>query len=184
MQHEPSSSFSTIQWVIEAYVLLLTALMLVDGGMSDAFDRRRILCIGSAVFARASLASGLSTSASQLIAARALQGIEGACLAPASLAILASSFGPHERGKALGSGPAFAGAANAIAPQVGGMLVEFWSWRGRFHINFPLLVVVIFVALWNVPDSRDGQRPKSQDLVGALCAIFALGALTYALPSD
>ena len=179
MQHELSSSFSTMQWVVEAYVLLLTGLMLVGGGMADAFGRRRILCIGAAVFALASLAAGLSTSASQLIAARALQGIGGACLAHASLA----SFGPHERGKALGIWAAFAGAATAIAPPLGGMLVEFWSWRGVFYINLPLLAVVICIALWKVPDSRDEQRPKNLDLAGALCAIVALGALTYALLS-
>ena len=181
MQLDMGSSFRSMQWVVEAYVLLLTALMLTGGGLADAFGRRRILCVGAVVFAVASISAGLASSAETLIAARALQGAGGALLAPASLAIVSSSFPPGERGRALGLWAAFSAVSTAIAPPLGGVLIEFWSWRAVFFVNVPILALVLFIASRQVPESFDHERGTSIDLWGALTAIGSLGLLTFAL---
>jgi EmrB/QacA subfamily drug resistance transporter len=181
MQIEMGSSFRSMQWVVEAYVLFLTALMLTGGGLADAFGRRRMLCIGAAVFGVASVCAGLAQTSEQLIVSRALQGTGGALLAPASLAIVSSSFPPGERGKALGLWAAFSGISTAIAPPLGGLLLEVWSWRAVFFVNVPVVLIVLLIAPWQVPESFDDERGSGIDWAGSVTAIGALGLFTYAL---
>lgn len=179
MQLDLDASFSVMQWVVEAYVLLLTSLMLVGGSLADAYGRRRLLCLGAGVFALASAGAGFAADGPQLIAARILQGIGGAMLAPASLALVSSSFPTATRGKALGLWAAFSGISTAIAPPLGGLLIEAWSWRAVFFVNLPLLAIVIFVAYRYIPESRIENHHKRVDVAGAVTAVIALGALTF-----
>jgi MFS family permease len=181
MQLDTGSSFRAMQWVIEAYVLFLTALMLTGGGLADAFGRRRMMCTGAVIFGIASIWAGLSGSAGTLIAARALQGVGGALLAPASLAIVSAAFPPGERGRALGLWAAFSAVSIAFAPPLGGLLIELWSWRAVFFVNVPLLALVLLIAPWQVPESADYARGNDIDWWGSLTAIASLGLLTFGL---
>src|SRR6185503_16481216 len=118
-----------IQWVVEAYSLFLSALLLVGGSLGDRYGRRWIFNIGVVVFALASAACGFAANIEQLIAARAVQGIGGALLVPGSLALISASFGEEERGRAIGTWSGFSAMTTAIGPVLGGWLVEHVSWR-------------------------------------------------------
>lgn len=169
-----------IQWVVEAYALFLSALLLVGGSLGDRYGRRRIFNIGVVVFAVASAMCGLAANIEQLIAARALQGVGGALLVPGSLALISSSFNEKERGKAIGTWSGFSAITTAIGPVLGGWLVENVSWRAVFFLNLPLALVVLIISVWRVPESRDKEQ-KPLDWHGAALATAGLGALVYGL---
>src|SRR5213596_1374132 len=168
------------QWVIEAYALLLSALLLVGGSLGDHYGRRRVFLIGIALFASASAACGLAGSIHQLIAARALQGLGAALLVPGSLAIISSSFSEDQRGRAIGTWSGFSAITTAIGPVIGGWLIEHVSWRAVFFINIPLAFLVIIISLWRVPESSDPES-AGLDWLGAALAALGLGALVYGL---
>ena len=169
-----------VQWVIEAYALLLSALLLVGGSLGDHYGRRRVFLIGIALFAFASAACGLAGSIHQLIAARALQGLGAALLVPGSLAIISSSFSEDQRGRAIGTWSGFSAITTAIGPVIGGWLIEHVSWRAVFFINIPLALLIILISLWRVPESSDPER-AGLDWLGAAVAASGLGALVYGL---
>ncbi|PYK87079.1 MAG: MFS transporter, partial [Verrucomicrobia bacterium] len=121
-----------VQWVMEAYSLLLAAFLLLGGSLGDRYGRRGLFLLGVAVFALASLWCGLAQNIAQLIAARALQGLGGALLVPGSLAIIGASFSEKSRGRAIGTWSAFTAITTAIGPVVGGWLIEQVSWRAVF----------------------------------------------------
>jgi MFS family permease len=139
-----------VQWVIEAYSLLLSALLLVGGSLGDHYGRRRVFLIGVALFASASAACGFAADIRQLIAARALQGLGAALLVPGSLAIISSSFSEEERGRAIGTWSGVSAITTGIGPAIGGWLIEHVSWRAVFFINLPLALAVILVSLRHV----------------------------------
>ena len=170
-----------IQWVVEAYSLFLSALLLVGGSLGDRYGRRLVFNIGVVVFALASIACGLAANIEQLIAARAVQGIGGALLVPGSLAMISSSFNEKERGKAIGTWSGFSAMTTAIGPVLGGWLVEHVSWRAVFFLNVPLALAVIVISLWHVPESREKDLRGSLDWLGAALATLGLGALVYGL---
>jgi EmrB/QacA subfamily drug resistance transporter len=170
-----------IQWVVEAYSLFLSALLLVGGSLGDRYGRRRIFNIGVIVFALASVACGVAMNIDQLIAARAAQGIGGALLVPGSLALITASFNEAERGKAIGTWSGFSAMTTAIGPVLGGWLVEHVSWRAVFFLNIPLAVAVIVISLWCVPESREEGLEGRLDFAGAALATIGLGALVYGL---
>src|SRR5438046_4684489 len=169
-----------VQWVIEAYALLLSALLLVGGSLGDHYGRRRVFLIGIALFASASAACGLAGSIHQLIAARALQGLGAALLVPGSLAIISSSFSEDQRGRAIGTWSGFSAITTAIGPVIGGWCIEHVSWRAVFFINIPLAVLVIVISLMRVPESSD-TASAGLDWLGAALAASGLGALGYGL---
>ena len=175
---EFSATGSQVQWVVEAYALLMSALLLVGGSMGDRFGRRRIYAWGISLFTVASIACGLAPSVSWLIAGRAVQGIGGALLVPGALALISASFGPEERGRAIGTWSGFSGITAAIGPLVGGWLVAH-SWRWAFFINVPLAAIVLAL-LRNVPESRNPSA-KSLDSIGAALVTVGLGGLVYGL---
>src|SRR6266404_5110570 len=142
-----------VQWVIEAYSLLLSALLLVGGSLGDHYGRRRVFLIGVVLFALASAACGLAGNIHQLIAARAFQGLGAALLVPGSLAIISSSFSEDQRGRAIGTWSGFSAITTAIGPVIGGWLIEHVSWRAVFFINLPLALVVIGISYWRGPPS-------------------------------
>jgi EmrB/QacA subfamily drug resistance transporter len=180
LQTNLNATIVDVQWVIEAYSLLLSALLLVGGSLGDHYGRRRVFLIGVAIFALASAWCGLAPNIVQLIAARAAQGFGAALLVPGSLAIISSSFPENERGRAIGTWSGFSAITTAIGPVMGGWLIEHLSWRAIFFINVPIAILIIFISLWHVPESSD-KESKQLDWLGAILITFGLGALVYGL---
>src|SRR5882724_13176446 len=180
LQANLNATIVDVQWVIEAYSLLLAALLLVGGSLGDYYGRRRIFLTGIALFALASAWCGLAASIGQLIAARAAQGIGAALLVPGSLAIISSSFSENERGRAIGTWSGLSAITAAIGPVIGGWLIEHVSWRAVFFINIPIALLVIFISLGSVPESSD-KESAGLDWWGAIVGTLGLGALVYGL---
>ena len=180
LQSQLAATVSTAQWIVEAYSLFLSALVLVGGSLADRYGRRRIFLLGAVVFTAASLACGLAPGAVALIAARGIQGIGAALLVPSSLAMLGAAFPPDQRGRAVGAWSALTSIASAIGPALGGWLVEAISWRAVFLINLPIAAVLLWITLRKVPESRNPSAAKL-DLRGAVLATVGLGALVFGL---
>src|SRR5437667_3146907 len=180
LQSSLNATAVDLQWVIEAYSLLLSALLLVGGSLGDHYGRRRIFLIGVALFAAASAACGFAGDIRQLVAARALQGLGAALLVPGSLAIISSSFSENERGRAIGTWSGFSAITAGIGPVIGGWLIEHVSWRAVFFINLPIAILVILVSLRHVAENSDKEN-RQVDWLGAILAAAGLGALVYGL---
>src|SRR5213596_2374466 len=180
LQANLNATIVDVQWVIEAYSLLLAALLLVGGSLGDHYGRRRVFLIGIALFAFASAWCGFAANIGQLIAARAMQGLGAALLVPGSLAIISSSFAENERGRAIGTWSGFSAITAGIGPVIGGWLIENLSWRAVFFINIPIALLVILISLWRVPESSDKQS-AGLDWWGAIFGALGLGALVYGL---
>jgi EmrB/QacA subfamily drug resistance transporter len=174
------ADFSGLQWVVNGYLLSLAALILLGGSLGDRFGRRRLFVLGTVWFGVASLLCGLAPDVRTLVAARVLQGVGGALLTPGSLALLQASFGPADRGRAIGAWSGFGSVAAALGPLLGGLLVEL-SWRLVFLINLPLCAAVVVVALRHVPESSDPDAARSVDVAGAVLGALGLAGITYAL---
>jgi len=169
-----------VQWVVNAYLLPLSALLLLGGALGDHFGRRRLLVIGTSIFGVTSLVCALAPSLPVLLAARAAQGIGAALLLPNSLALLNAAFSGEKRGRAVGIWAAAGAAAAAIAPLIGGWLVDSVGWPAIFYINLPLALGAIILAWSFVAESGDPGAGRT-DYRGALLATGGLGGLTYAL---
>jgi len=169
-----------VQWVVNAYLLPLSALLLLGGAVGDHFGRRRLLIIGTSIFGAASLVCALAPNLALLLAARAAQGIGAALLLPNSLALLNAAYSGEKRGRAVGIWAAAGAAAAAIAPLIGGWLVDAVGWPAIFYINLPLALGAIFLAVRFVDESRERGAGRT-DYSGALLATAGLGGLTYAL---
>ncbi len=180
LQRDFGVPVSTAQWIVEAYALFLSSLVLVGGALADRFGRRRVFVLGAAVFAGASLACGLAPGAAALVASRAIQGVGAALLVPASLAMLGAAFPEEERGRAVGTWSAGTAIATAIGPALGGWLVQTISWRAVFLVNLPLAAAVIWISLRRVPESRNPESGPL-DLTGAVLATAGLGLLVFGL---
>jgi EmrB/QacA subfamily drug resistance transporter len=175
------ASAATVQWLINAYMLTLTALVLIGGAAGDQLGRRRVFVAGIGLFAAASLWCGLSPDIAQLIAARIVQGAGAALLIPCSLAIIGATFDESERGKAIGTWAAFSAVSAAFGPVLGGWIVDHTSWRWIFLINPFIALPAIVIALRHVPESRDQQATRGLDWRGALLALGGLGSLVFGL---
>jgi len=170
-----------VQWVVEAYALLLAALLLVGGSLGDIYGRKRIFAIGVFVFAAASAWCGFAPNIRELIFARAVQGIGASLLVPGSLAIISASFDEHERGRAIGTWSGFTAITTAVGPVLGGWLIEHASWRWVFFINLPVAAIVLILTIRHVPESRNPQSGVKPDWPGAAMATIGLGGVIYAL---
>jgi len=180
LQTNLNATIVDVQWVIEAYSLLLAAFLLVGGSLGDHYGRRRVFLAGVALFALASAWCGLAPDIHQLIVARAAQGLGAALLVPGSLAIISSSFPENERGRAIGTWSGFSAITTAIGPVIGGWLIEHVSWRAVFFINIPIALLIILISLWHVPESSDKESP-GLDWWGAILGALGLGSLVYGL---
>jgi EmrB/QacA subfamily drug resistance transporter len=180
LQSDLGASAREAQWIYGAYALVLSALLLIGGSLGDRYGRRRIFVLGAAIFAVASVWCAFAPGLGQLIGARAVQGVGGALLVPASLAILGASFEGKRRVRAIGTWGTLSGMAMAVGPLLGGWLIEEVSWRVAFLITPVLALVAIPIALWHVPESRDLEAHRL-DLVGALLATSGLGSLVFGL---
>jgi EmrB/QacA subfamily drug resistance transporter len=171
----------TLQWVVTGYSLTLAAFLLLGGSLGDRYGRKRIFSIGITWFALASALCGLAPTAGLLIAGRVVQGIGGALLTPASLAILQASFRTDDRARAIGAWSGLSGVAAAAGPLVGGYLLAIGSWRWVFFINLPVAAAVLVCTARHVPESRDPTATGRVDIPGAVLAVVFLAALTYGL---
>jgi EmrB/QacA subfamily drug resistance transporter len=180
IQEELSASASQLQWIVDGYLLVFAGLLLTAGGLGDRLGRRRALLFGLVLFGLASVAASLSTSAGQLIAARALMGVGAAAIMPTTLSVITNIFPDDERPKAIAIWSAIAGSAVAIGPVVGGWLIEAADWHFIFLVNVPVAVACIAGALALVPESRDAHSHRL-DWAGAVLSIAALTALIWAL---
>jgi EmrB/QacA subfamily drug resistance transporter len=181
LQTNLNATVIDVQWVVEAYALFLAALMLVGGSLGDIYGRKRIYIAGAALFAAASAWCGLAPNVSQLIFARAVQGVGAAMLVPGSLAIISASFQKRDRGRAIGTWSGFTSITAAGGPVLGGFLIEHGSWRWVFFINLPIAVVVLVLTLWHVPESRNVRLGARPDWLGAGLATIGLIGVVYAL---
>ena len=180
LQESLKASVADVQWVVEAYALFLSALVLVGGSLADRFGRRRIFAIGVALFATSSAACAFAPNVRLLVLARAVQGVGAALVIPSSLAILGAAFSPRERGRAIGTWSSLTAVAGVIGPVAGGWLVQVASWRAVFLINLPIAAVVLAIALRKVPETRNPSAGRL-DLPGALLATIGLASLVYGL---
>lgn len=178
---EMSASISQLQWVVNAYLLALASLILVSGSLGDRFGRRRLFLVGVAWFAAASALCALAPTPALLIAARLLQGIGAALLAPESLALIQASFRAEDRGRVIGRWAGLGAIAAAVGPLLGGWIIGNVSWRWIFWINVPVALVVLLVTTRHVPESRDPERVAGFDVTGAALVVLGLGAVTFAL---
>jgi EmrB/QacA subfamily drug resistance transporter len=173
---------SGMQWVVSGYLLTLSALLLLGGALGDFYGRRRIYLIGLLIFVASSALCGTAPSSEMLIAARAIQGIGGALMVPASLAIIQAVFAEEDRGKAIGSWTGLGTFFTAFGPFVGGVFVTYISWRWAFFINVPLGLVTWYITMRFIPETHtvatDGKHMRI-DLPGATLCALALGGLTF-----
>jgi EmrB/QacA subfamily drug resistance transporter len=180
IQRELSSSFSDLQWIVDAYALTLAALLLTAGSLADLYGRRRLYVTGLVIFTAASLLCGLAQDTLVLQLSRAVQGVGGAIMFSVSLALLADAFRGKDRGIAFGVWGAIAGLAVAIGPLLGGILTSGLSWRWIFLVNLPIGVIAIAIALVRVTESH-APYATPPDWVGFVLFTLALSALVYGL---
>jgi EmrB/QacA subfamily drug resistance transporter len=173
--------FGGLQWTVTSYTLTLASLILLAGSLSDRWGRRRVFLAGLGWFTLASVLCAAAPGIGWLIAARAVQGIGGALMTPASLAIIEAAFQPSDRTHAIGTWAGFSGVSSAMAPFLGGWLLEAGSWRWIFLINVPVAAAVAWMTRRHVPESRGTSASGSADWPGALAAVVALATITYAI---
>ena len=181
MERDLGMGLAGQQWVVEAYLLALVALLLVGGSLGDHFGRRRIFSLGLAGFGITSILCAVAPNTEVLIAFRALQGLAGALLVPGSLAILTSTFTGEARGKAIGTWTAWSGISTIAGPAAGGFLTEALSWRFVFWINVPLLVVTMVLTARYLEESRDPDAARGFDVPGVILSALGLGGPVFAL---
>ena len=181
MELDLATTLPAMTWVINAYTLCMSALLLIGGAAADQIGRRRIFLTGLSIFAAASVACGLAPRVEVLTLARAVQGVGAALLIPCSLAIIGAAFDEKERGAAIGVWSGASAIAAGAAPMMGGWLVDHGSWRAIFLINPVIAVPTILIALRHLPESIDPDAKKGLDARGAALAFFGLGLLVYGL---
>ena len=172
---------SELEWTVTAYALTFAVLLLTGGKLADLLGRRLIFTIGLAVFTVSSLLCGLSSSATELIAARSVQGVGAALMMPATLSIITATFAARERGTAIGIWAGVSAMALAIGPLLGGIITEHLSWNWIFYVNVPIGALGILAGIVVVPESRDTSHEQRLDLPGLLTSGGGMLALVYAL---
>ena len=189
IQQDLNASASQLVWAIDSYILVFAALLFTWGVLGDRYGRKRVLLIGLVVFGVASAACAFAESSAYLIAFRALMGVGGAAVLPTTLAIITVVFPPHERGKAIGAWAGAVGAAVALGPVLGGILLQHpsWSswltgndWGSVFLINVPIVIIGIIGVVRIVPETRN-PHPRKLDIAGLLISITGLTLLIYGI---
>ncbi len=180
MRRSLHMSLSELEWVVAGYALTFAAFMLIGGKLADFMGRRLIFMIGLAVFTGASLACGLAPNGGFLIGARIVQGLGGALMNPATLSIIAATFAPRERGRAIGIWAGVSAMALAIGPLVGGLLTEHVNWNWIFFINVPVGLLGLLAIPVFIDESRDTTAEQRLDAPGLATSALGLFSLTYA----
>jgi EmrB/QacA subfamily drug resistance transporter len=181
MQSSLGLQISELEWIVTGYALTFGAFMLTGGKLADLYGRRLIFIVGLVVFTIASLACGIAKSAGQLIAWRIVQGLGAALMNPSTLSIIAVSFPPRERGRAIGIWVGVSALALAIGPLIGGFLTEHIHWSWIFFINVPIGIAAVAAALVFIDESRDTSLEQRADVPGLVSSGIGLFALTYGL---
>jgi EmrB/QacA subfamily drug resistance transporter len=169
------------QWTSNAYLLTLSSLLLVAGSLGDLFGARRVFALGVGGFGVTSVFCAVAPTVELLVVSRALQGVFGALLTPAALAVIVATFPPEERGRAVGAWTAWGGMGTVLGPLIGGQLVDTASWRWIFAINVPIVLVTLFLVLRVVPEGRGRVTGARVDVVGATLCALGLAGITYGL---
>ncbi|MDT5203942.1 MAG: hypothetical protein QOD34_578, partial [Mycobacterium sp.] len=169
------------QWILDGYLLTLSALLLSGGAAGDRYGRRRVFVSGLVLFSAASLACGVAPTVGWLIGARMVQGVGAAALVPGSLALIDAGIIEKDRGRAVGIWAGMSGVTTALGPFVGGWLVDAASWRWVFLLNIPLAAAAMWMAARHVPESRDTTAEGRPDILGAAAIMVGLAGTTYAL---
>jgi EmrB/QacA subfamily drug resistance transporter len=169
------------QWIVEGYLLPVSALILLGGALGDRYGRRRLFSLGTWIFTLSSVACGIAAGAEALIAMRCVQGVGAALMIPESLALITASYGGRDRGRAIGMWAAASAITMALGPVLGGWLTQTLSWRWVFWINIPLAVVVLALAYLRIPESRGRADRGRLDVLGTACVTLALGGIVAAL---
>ena len=180
LQTHFDASASTLQWIVDAYLLAFAGVLLTMGTLGDRFGRKRALQSGLILFGVASVLAALAQSSGQLIVLRAAMGVGGAMIMPATLSVIMDVFPRGERAKAIGIWSATAGVGIGLGPFIGGLLLEWLPWSAVFWLNVPIVVIALVAGHGLVPESRD-PRPGAFDLVGAGLSIATLVTLVYAI---
>jgi len=175
------AGFGGLQWTVTGYTLTLASLILLAGSLADRWGRRRVFLAGLGWFTAASVLCAAAPGIGWLIAARAVQGAGGALMTPSSLAIIEAAFAPGDRSRAIGTWAGFSGVSAAIAPFLGGWLLQAGGWRPVFLINVPVAAATGWITRRHVPESRDTAASGNPDWPGALAGAAALAAMTYAI---
>jgi len=178
LQRDLGASGAQLLWIVNAYLLMLAALILTGCALGDRFGRKRIFSMGIALFAAASLACGFAPTIGLLLAGRVIQGIGGALMVPGSLAIITATFKRRRRGWAIGIWSAASTLTTMAGPAVGGIFASLGAWRLVFFINVPLAVVALF-ALTHVPETRDETATGRFDVAGTLLVVLGLFGVTF-----
>lgn len=181
MQRDLGATVDGVQWIVEAYALLLASLVLVGGALGDRFGRRRMFSAGVVLFALASAGCGVAPTLALLVVARAIQGIGAALLIPGSLSLISAAYPEQTRGAAIGTWSAFSAVTAAVGPVAGGWVVTHASWRWLFFFNVPLAAAVVAPAVLRVGETRDEEASPHLDLAGAALVTVGLGLVVYAL---
>jgi EmrB/QacA subfamily drug resistance transporter len=169
------------QWVLDGYLLSLSALLLSGGAAGDRYGRRRVFVSGLVVFTAASLACGFSPTVGWLIGARLVQGVGAAALVPGSLALVDVGIREEDRARAVGIWAGMSGVTSALGPLIGGWLVDAASWRWVFFLNIPLAAAAVWITARHVPESRNNTAGGRADILGAAAVMLGLGGVVYAL---
>jgi EmrB/QacA subfamily drug resistance transporter len=180
IQQQLGGDLAQAQWIMNAYMLMLGALVLAGGAAADRYGRLRVFILGVGLFSAASLSCGLAPNLALLIAGRAVQGVGAALLAPASLAILGASFDKAGRGQAVGIWAGAGGLTSAIGPLLGGWLTDTVSWRAVFLINLPVAALAVAFLLLGARESR-GAHSGTPDWRGAVTVTLGLALVTWSL---
>src|SRR5690349_2902821 len=176
------ASSSGLQWIVDAYTLTFAALLLPAGAIADRYGRQRALAAGLALFALGSLAAAFTQTTSELIAARAVMGVGGAFIMPATLSIITAVFTDHaERTRAIGLWSAVSGLGVAIGPVAGGWLLTHFSWDSIFLVNLPIVAIALVAGHWLIPASRAAGSTGRLDMAGAALSVAAFTGLTYTI---
>ena len=181
IEDELAGGLAGQQWVLNGYLLALGALILIGGSLGDVFGERLVFSIGAAGFGVASLLCALAPSIEVLVAARVLQGVFGALLAPSALAVIVAAFPPDERGAAIGSWTAWSGIATVIGPFLGGWLIDAGSWRWIFALNVPFVLVTLVLVAVAIPPPEPGGVRRRVDWTGAVLCAVGLAGPVYGL---
>jgi len=183
-----NTTFSNIEWVMNAYILVFAVVLVPMGRFGDLWGRRKLFVSGMVLFTLGSLACGLAPSIYLLIAFRVIQGIGGAAMMPSTLSIIATVFAPHKRGAAMGVWGGVSGLASGLGPVLGGIILQYvtWptvagSWRWIFLVNIPVGIVGVVLALRLVPESKNPTAVESLDVPGIGLLSVSLFCLTFAL---
>lgn len=181
MQSSLGGTVSAMQWIVEAYAVVLASLVLVGGALGDRLGRRRVFTVGTSLFVLASLGCAAAPTAPWLVAARALQGLGASMLVPGSLSLISAAYPESQRGKAIGTWSASSAIITAVGPVAGGWVTSHASWRWLFLFNVPLGLVTVLLARTHVVESRDRSVPPGVDVPGAILAALGLGFIVFGL---